>query len=71
MLATANFPASATANGRLPSLQCYFSNAAAGPYVQFSSAEGMICAIGTDETGTYGFMSGLAPGEYGSFVVTY
>lgn len=67
------FPAAATAGNTLPSLQCYYSTAAAGPYTQFASdATGSYnCMLITDAGGTRAMATNLDPGLFVSFVVLY
>lgn len=69
-LFTQYLPAAAGANGLLPSLECYISEAPAGPYIQISSDDTFACAITRDNTGIRAVMI-APPGYYGSFVVTY
>lgn len=67
---TQYFPAAASANGTLPSLQCYISETVNGPFYQITSDEFYTCALTKDATGVRAVIQG-DPGLYASFVVTY
>lgn len=72
-LATPYLPAAAGTIARPPSLTCYISDVAAGPYIVVGSEAfvGVACGLAADGGGMRAVMVGADPGLFGHFVIVY